>query len=64
MNLEINGIFGLIIVFLDIWAIVKIIQSNSTNLKKAIWILLILILPILGLILWFIFGNKESESKF
>ena len=50
------GIFGLIILFLDIYAILKIVQSSAGTGAKAVWILVVLVLPILGLILWYLFG--------
>jgi len=48
----------LIILILDIWAIVKVIGSSATTGMKVVWVLVILILPVLGLILWFLFGPK------
>ena len=50
------GIFGLIILFLDIYAILKIVQSSAGTGAKAVWILVVLVLPVLGLILWYLFG--------
>ncbi len=56
MGIEIGGLFGLIILIADVWAIVKIFQSGASTGAKVFWIVLILILPLLGLILWLIFG--------
>lgn len=53
-----SGIIGLIILILDIWAIVKVIGSSATTGMKVLWVLVILFLPVLGLILWFLFGPK------
>lgn len=58
MGIEVGGLLGLIILILDIWAIVKIIGSGASTGSKVIWVLVILLLPLLGLILWFIFGPK------
>lgn len=60
MGLEIGGLFGLIILVLDIYAIVKTVQSGATTGAKVLWIVLIILLPILGLILWFIFGPSGN----
>ncbi|MAL91881.1 MAG: hypothetical protein CMK94_10275 [Pseudomonas sp.] len=46
-----GGIFGLLILILDIWAIISIVRSDSTTGKKVLWVLLIIILPVLGLII-------------
>ena len=58
MGIEVGGILGLIILIANVWAIVKTIQSNASTGAKVLWIVLILILPILGLILWLIAGPK------
>lgn len=55
---EISGLFGLIILILDIYAIVKTVQSNATTGVKVAWILVILLLPVLGLLLWLFLGPK------
>lgn len=56
--MEYGGLLGLIILALDIWAIVKIFQSSATTAAKAIWIIVILLLPVLGLIIWLIAGPR------
>ncbi|WP_116364636.1 PLDc N-terminal domain-containing protein [Parahaliea mediterranea] len=58
MNIEVSGILGLLILIADIWAIVNVLQSGADTLKKVIWIVVILVLPVIGLILWFLFGPK------
>ena len=56
--MEIGGLLGLVILVLDIWAIVKTIQSSASTGSKVLWIVLILILPVVGLILWWLMGPK------
>ncbi|MFD1216437.1 MULTISPECIES: PLD nuclease N-terminal domain-containing protein [Microbulbifer] len=51
-----EGLLGLLILIADIYAIVKILQSSASTLKKVIWVLVVLILPVIGLILWFFAG--------
>jgi Phospholipase_D-nuclease N-terminal len=58
MGMEVGGIFGLIILVADIWAIVKTMQSGASTGAKVLWIVLILFLPILGLLLWLVAGPK------
>lgn len=55
-----EGLIGLVILILDVWAILKIAQSGASTGSKALWIVLVLILPILGLIIWFFAGPKGS----
>ena len=62
MNVQINGLIGLLILAADIWAIVSVVQSASSTGKKVLWILLILILPVLGLILWFLLGPRGKSA--
>ena len=56
-----GGIFGLLILILDIWAIISIVRSDSTGGKKVLWVLLIVLLPVLGLIIWGIMGPRGNR---
>ncbi|SDJ52199.1 PLDc N-terminal domain-containing protein [Microbulbifer yueqingensis] len=51
-----EAIFGFLILIADIYAIIKILQSSADGLKKVLWILLVLILPLIGLIIWYFAG--------
>lgn len=59
MGVEIGGLLGLIVLILDVWAIVKTVQSGAGTGAKVLWIVVILVLPILGLIIWLIFGPRS-----
>ena len=52
MGFEVGGIFGLLILIADIWAIVSTFQSRASTGKKVFWIVLVLVLPLIGLIVW------------
>ena len=54
-----EGLIGLIVLILDVYAILKVAQSGASTGSKALWIVLILVLPVAGLILWFFFGPKK-----
>lgn len=62
MNMGFNGLWGLLILAADIWAIINIFQSAVSNEKKLLWILVVLLLPVLGLILWFILGPRDGRG--
>ena len=62
MNTQINGLLGVLILAADVWAIINIIQSGASNEKKALWIVLVVVLPVLGLILWFFLGPRSGRS--
>lgn len=61
--MEVNGILGLIVLVLDIFAILKIAQSSVSTGAKALWIVVVLLLPIAGLIIWFLFGPGDKSFK-
>lgn len=58
MGVEVGGIIGFIILIADIWAIVNVFQSGASTGAKVVWIVLILILPVLGLLIWLIAGPR------
>ncbi|MBV5274596.1 PLDc N-terminal domain-containing protein [Lamprocystis purpurea] len=58
MSIEVSGLLGLLHLILTVYAMVKIVQSNAGTGSKVIWIVLVLLLPVLGLILWLLFGPK------
>ncbi len=49
----------LLIFIADIWAIFQIVQSKYSPGKKTLWVVLVLILPVLGLVLWYLLGRKD-----
>lgn len=53
-------IFGLIILIADIWAIINVLQSGATTGMKVLWVVLIIVLPVIGLIVWFLMGPKKA----
>ncbi len=56
--MEIGGIFGLLVLIVDVWAIINIIGSSASTTSKVVWIVVIILLPLFGLILWLIFGPR------
>lgn len=50
------NVAGVIVLLLDIWALVSILQSGATPVEKLIWVILILVLPLIGFILWYLIG--------
>jgi hypothetical protein len=56
------GLFGLIVLIADVWAIVNIFQSASDTGKKVLWTVLVIILPVLGFILWYFLGPKTGKA--
>jgi len=63
MGIEIGGLLGLIILVADVWAIVKTVGSSASTGGKVFWIVLILILPVLGLIIWLVAGPRPVKGS-
>jgi phospholipase D-like protein len=62
INFGYGGLLGVLILAGDIWAILNILQSPVSNEKKLIWTIAVLLLPLLGLILWFILGPRGGKA--
>jgi hypothetical protein len=56
----IEGILGFIHLIVVIWAVLSIIKSGASTGSKILWSLLVLILPLIGLIIWFLAGPKGN----
>jgi len=56
-----TGILGVLILAGDIWALLNVAQSAVSNEKKLVWILVVLLLPLLGLILWYFLGPRSRN---
>lgn len=59
MGLEIGGLLGLIWLIIVIWAIIKVAGSPASGVAKVLWILILLLFPLIGLIIWFFLGPKS-----
>ena len=62
MGIEVSGILGLLVLIGVVWAIINIVQSRASNGAKLLWVVLVLVLPVLGLILWFFMGPRGKQS--
>ena len=60
MGSTFNGLIGLIILALDIWAIINVLKSGAGTGAKILWVLLIVFLPVLGLVIWAIAGPRGN----
>jgi len=49
-------LLGILIFVLDIIAIVSILKSSADSGTKLLWIVLVILLPFLGMILYFLMG--------
>lgn len=49
-------LFGLLVLVLDIIAIYSILKSSADSGTKLLWIVLVVLLPVIGMILYFLMG--------
>jgi len=55
-----SPLLGFIILVADIYAIVMIVQSRTPGIKKLIWSVVIILLPVVGLVVWFLVGPGKK----
>ena len=60
--MQYQGIFGLIVLIADVWAIVNIFQSSAETGNKVLWTVVVILLPLLGFILWYFLGPRTGRS--
>jgi succinate dehydrogenase/fumarate reductase cytochrome b subunit len=60
--MQYQGLFGLVVLVADVWAIINVVQSGADTGKKVLWTVLIILLPVLGFILWYFLGPKTGKA--
>lgn len=58
MPTSVYGLLGLLHLVLWIIAAVEIIRSSRPLAEKVLWLLVILLLPLIGLIIYYVVGRK------
>jgi hypothetical protein len=58
---ELTGFGGLILLALGLWAIISTINSGASTGRKVVWCLVVFFLPLLGFILWLLFGPRARR---
>ena len=57
-----HGLWGILVLIADIWAIVNIFQSSASTGKKVLWTLIVIVLPVLGFLLWLFLGPRTGKA--
>ncbi|KAF5024064.1 hypothetical protein F66182_3860 [Fusarium sp. NRRL 66182] len=58
-----GGIVGFIILVLDILVWIEVLQSNRPPSHKLLWCLLVFIFPIGGMIIYWLFSNRQAHMR-
>lgn len=53
-----SGILGIVILVLDVLAILNLFKSAKPAGQKILWTVLILLVPVIGLVLYYLIGRK------
>jgi len=61
MSMEVHGIFGLLILAADVWAVINIAQSRVSTATKVAWIVGVLVFPVVGFLFWLLAGPRERS---
>jgi len=60
---NLTGFGGLILLALDIWALISIMGSGVSTGRKALWVLLVFLLPLVGFIIWLVAGPRSETRR-
>ncbi|PRY24968.1 phospholipase D-like protein [Aliiruegeria haliotis] len=60
---ELSGFFGVLLLVLDIWAIISIVGSTASTGSKVLWVLLVVLLPLVGFLIWFVAGPRSANAN-
>ena len=55
-------VLGLIILVLDIVAIVSVLGGTSSGGRKLLWVIIILLFPVIGVIVYFLIGQSPRDA--
>lgn len=61
MGIEVGGLFGLLTLIADVWAVVNVVSSRASPAAKVVWVVLIFALPLLGLLAWLVMGPRAAR---
>jgi len=60
--MEPYSLLGIVIVVLDIIAIFSVLLGSGGVGHKVLWIILVLIFPIVGMILYYLIGRSQQDA--
>ncbi|KAH8674210.1 hypothetical protein BX600DRAFT_509396 [Xylariales sp. PMI_506] len=58
-----GGILGFVILILDILIFVEVLKSNRPPLSKLIWCLVVFFFPVIGMVIYWLFSNRDAHRS-
>ncbi|KAM0189699.1 hypothetical protein ACHAPA_010894 [Fusarium lateritium] len=58
-----GGIVGFIVLVLDILVWIEVLQSNRPVSHKILWCLVVFLFPIVGMIIYYLFSNRQAHMR-
>ena len=58
-----GGLVSILVLILVIWALVDILKSRRDNTWKLIWVIVCLLLPLLGPVLYYFLGRQSAPPS-
>jgi hypothetical protein len=55
------SLIGLLILVLDIIAVVSLLKSGADTATKILWLLVIVLLPLIGMVIYFLIGPGRRK---
>lgn len=59
--IEYLGLWVLIALTINMWALLSVVGAAATLVQKAIWAAALLI-PVLGFVAWYLFGPRQKKA--
>ncbi|EPE24923.1 hypothetical protein GLAREA_11504 [Glarea lozoyensis ATCC 20868] len=57
-----GGLIGFIVLILDILVFMELLKSNRPPSHKLLWCIGVFLFPILGLVVYYLFSNREAHQ--
>jgi len=58
-----GGVVGFVVLILDIIVFIEVLQSNRPVPHKVLWCLVVFLFPIIGMIVYWLFSNREEHNR-
>ena len=49
-------LIGILTLLLAVWALIGVLQSSVPPVEKLIWVVVIILMPLLGFLIWYLIG--------